>query len=200
MRRPFVLLAILVLSLIAISCGGSSSSPKPVASQPFDAADVAAVHPCLQDTDPLGLRPSQLGVTPTPVPQQQTTAPSPTATATPVADQTGCTAPNFSQKCALWGNDEYDHANSQDVGCGKTMAQCGCDLAAAASLLVRSGMTRGPDGQPTDPKTLNEWMKAHAKTTASGTVSRGYVYGMVSWVAIAQYSQLAAQKFGTPAL
>ena len=57
----------------------------------------------------------------------------------------------------------------------------------------------GPDGQPTTPASLNDWFKAEARQTASGTVSRGYVYGGVNWLAVAAYSKLAAARFGTPA-
>jgi hypothetical protein len=100
----------------------------------------------------------------------------------------------------LWGNLEYDHGSGSDVGCGKTIAQCGCAMTSAASLLLRYGVTRGPDGAPTTPKSLNDWFKLDSRQTAQGFVSRGYVFGAVNWLAVATYSKLAAAKFGTPSL
>jgi hypothetical protein len=73
-------------------------------------------------------------------------------------------------------------------------------MTAAASLLLRYGVNRGPDGEPTNPKTLNDWFKQDSRETRDGVVSQGYVYGGVNWLAVASYSKLAAQRFNTPSV
>src|SRR4051794_25718590 len=202
--RVLAFLALLVCALI-VSCGGSGKK-----AAVGNVVSLDEIHPC-DTNDPFGIIASRLNATPTPSPRPTNTAVPPTArpgggggsvTDTSVGGTTsdGCTGPDFSQRCALWGNDEYDHANGQDVGCGKTIAQCGCAMTAAASMLVRYGVTKSPDGLPTNPKTLNDWMKQDARSSASGTVSRGYLYGMVIWGSIATYSAQASAKFGTPAI
>ncbi|KKR49312.1 MAG: hypothetical protein UT84_C0033G0006 [Candidatus Curtissbacteria bacterium GW2011_GWA1_40_16] len=97
------------------------------------------------------------------------------------------TVPYFSQKDPLWGTQEYDHANSLSLSCGKTIAQCGCALTSAAMLLKYYGVDRSPDSLPTTPENLNNWLKNN----------KGYTFGSVRWPSIASYSITANEKFGT---
>ncbi|HEY7268326.1 MAG TPA: C39 family peptidase [Dehalococcoidia bacterium] len=183
--------------LVATACGGKQAAPA--------ATEVAsaAVHPCDSNApDPFGVQASRLGG----AAASGTQAPVSTAVPT-VADGSGfgtglagCDGPDFSQRCPVWGSLEYDHGGGADIGCGRTIAQCGCAMTSAASLLLRYGVTRGPDGTPTTPKSLNDWFNQNSRQTAQGFVSQGYVYGAVNWLAVATYSKLAAAKFGTPSL
>src|SRR4051794_17570582 len=206
--RVLAFLVLLVCALV-VSCGGGDKK-NPGQGKVIS---IDEIHPC-DTNDPFGVQGSLLNAKPTstplpPTPTATTQAAQPSGgsgggsvTDTSVGGTTrdGCTAPDFSQRCALWGSDEYDHANGQDVGCGKTIAQCGCAMTSAASMLVRYGVTKSPDGLPTTPKVLNDWMKQDARTSSNGTVSRGYLYGMVIWGSIATYSAQASAKFGTPAI
>jgi hypothetical protein len=162
------------------------------------------VHPC--DTsapDPFGVQASQLGAATQPIgstPAGGVTHPGGTVVNAAVASLPGCEGPDFSQRCPLWGGIEYDHGAEYDIGCGSTIAQCGCAMTSAASLLRHYGVDKGPDGSPTTPQTLNDWFKQDTRQTRDGAISQGYVYGAVNWLAVAQYSKLAADKFGTPSV
>ncbi len=194
LRRSWVLVLALIGGVVLFSaCDGDQAAPGDTS------VTSTAIHPC-DDTsqDVFGVQPSRL---------RDSNAPEP-ATPTPVVSDAsgfgsgipGCDGPDFSQRCALWAGQEYDHGSGQDIGCGRTMAQCGCALTSAASLLLRYGVTRGPDGSPTTPASLNNWFKGGARSTAAGTVSNGFVYGGVNWLAVAAYSKQAAARFGTPEL
>ena len=96
--------------------------------------------------------------------------------------------PYLSQKDPPWGPLEYDHANT--IGpffCGTTIAGCGCAITSSAMLLKYYGVDKSPDGQPTDPQTLNDWLKTN----------KGYAFGALKWNSIASYSVKANQSFGT---
>lgn len=98
--------------------------------------------------------------------------------------------PYFNQTTPPWGPQEYDHANT--IGpffCGRTIAQCGCALTSAAMLLKYYGVEKSPNNLPTDPDTLNNWLK--------DPKNKGYIYGNVDWFAIARYSKKAHDVFGT---
>ncbi len=198
-RRAAALVILFLCGLLLFACKSGNPIPDQAAEES------SLVHPCDETAkaDPFGLQPSSLGsgaagVAPTqPAATASTTGITPRTAGTGLA---GCDGPDFSQRCPLWASDEYDHGSGQDVGCGKTMAQCGCALTAAASLLVHYGVTRGPDGGQTTPKAMNDWFKAEARQTSAGLVSRGYVYGGVNWLAVATYAKLAAARFGTPEL
>ena len=197
MSRPaaFAVLALCGLLLFACSSGDSAVATPAIESS-------TEVHPCPDPdgSDAFGVQPSRLrDVTASSSPTVTASAARPTPESVTSAN-TGCEGPDFSQRCSLWASDEYDGGGGQDIGCGSTMAQCGCALTSAASLLVHYGVTRGPDGSPTTPASVNEWFKGEARQTAAGTVSRGYVYGGVNWLAVATYSKLAAARFGTPEL
>jgi hypothetical protein len=191
--RAWFLAPLFALAIVFVgACGGDEAS---------DEAAPEEIHPCIDtSTDVFGLQPSRLRDPSAPVPALPAATPSPVDSSGFGSGIPGCDGPDFSQRCALWASQEYDHGTGQDIGCGRTMAQCGCALTSAASLLLRYGVTRGPDGRPTTPASLNDWFKAEARQTASGAVSRGYVYGGVNWLAVAAYSKQAAARFGTPEL
>jgi Peptidase_C39 like family len=199
LRPRFLFLVFVFIAVgVGFGCGSKSDS-----NSGTESSASVAVHPC--DTsapDPFGVQPSQLQATA--VANSSSNA---AASGTPIVGSgvgltglPGCDGPDFSQRCPLWANQEYDSGSGSDIGCGTSIAQCGCAMTSAASLLVRYGVTRGPDGQPTNPQTLNDWFKADGHETDAGTLSRGYVYGAVNWLAIADYSRQAAAQFGTPSL
>src|SRR5436305_333017 len=128
-------LAFLVLLACALVVSCSSGSKKDPAQGKTISLD--EIHPC-DTNDPFGVQASQLNATPTPTPRP----PTPTATTqasqpsggstgaqapgngvTGTSGMAGCDGPDFSQRCPLWGNDEYSHANGEDIGCGKTIGQ-----------------------------------------------------------------------------
>ena len=98
--------------------------------------------------------------------------------------------PYFSQIDSLWGSQEYDHANSLNLWCGSTIAQCGCAVTSAAMLLRYYGVDRSPTGESTDPGTLNNWLKV--------SKNKGYINGNVDWFAVVRYSKQAHNIYGTP--
>lgn len=92
--------------------------------------------------------------------------------------------PYFSQTDPIWGQDEFDHASQfGSFFCGTTIAQCGCATTSAAMLLAYHGVTHSPSGEPTNPQTLNNWLKEN----------NGYAFGALKWNSIASYS-VAANK------
>lgn len=97
--------------------------------------------------------------------------------------------PYFNQKDPLWGSQEYDHANS--IGpffCGTTLAQCGCAVTSAAMLLKYYGVDKSPNGLPTNPQTLNDWLKAN------GGFDR---FGAIRWNSVASYSLKSNEIYST---
>jgi len=96
----------------------------------------------------------------------------------------GDTAPFFAQNSTTWGNEEYDHGSSQDIGCGQTIAQCGCAMTSVATVMELFQVMTTPDGTDLNPSTLNAWFNQGAKLTSAGWVSQGYSYGNVVWTAI----------------
>lgn len=97
--------------------------------------------------------------------------------------------PYFSQKDPIWGSLEYDSGNSLELWCGNTIAQCGCALTSAAMLLKYYGVDRSPTGEPTNPETLNKWLKNRPD---------GYINGDINWQTIARYTKDANEVFQTP--
>src|SRR4051812_45963723 len=139
-RGRLLTFLILLVCALVVSCGSDSKKTP----NPGKVITLDEIHPC-DTNDPFGVQGSQLNAppTPTPVPPTPTQTPTPspnnTVTSSSVTDTSvggttgdGCTPPDFSQRCALWGKDEYSHANGEDIGCGKTIAQCGCAMTAAA--------------------------------------------------------------------
>lgn len=138
------------------------------------------------------------------------TASSPAGTATPPArtptprptvvaparpgPTTGGSSPFFAQVDQAWGGEEYDHGFQQDVGCGSTIAQCGCAMTSVATILALFQLMTTPDGVPLDPESLNNWFNQGAVLTKDGWVSQGYVYGNVVWTSVASFSAAAARQ------
>jgi len=94
----------------------------------------------------------------------------------------------LSQKDPAWGGQVYDHADS--IGsffCGTTIAGCGCAITSSAMLLKYYGVDKSPAGDPTNPQTLNNWLKAN----------NGYAFGALKWNSIAAYSIKANQAWQT---
>jgi hypothetical protein len=194
-RLAFVLL-LAVGFVLSSSCSSDSKSQPP-------SVQASDVHPCdPAAADPFGVQASQLNATPstTALPAVASPVVGGTVVRAEAAALPGCVGPDFSQRCPLWGGLEYDHGRSSNIGCGTSIAQCGCAMTTAASLLRYYGVDKSPDGQPTNPQTLNDWFKQDTRMTADGAVSRGYVYGGVNWLAVANYSKAASAKFGTPSL
>ena len=90
----------------------------------------------------------------------------------------------FAQTDPAWGNQEYDHGLQQDVGCGKTIAECGCAMTSVATVMRLFEVVSTPDGTQLDPSTLNAWFDQNAQLTNGGWVSQGYTDGAVVWSAI----------------
>lgn len=98
------------------------------------------------------------------------------------------TAPYFSQKDPAWGGQEYDSANTYGpFFCGTTMAGCGCATTSSAMLLKYYGVDNAPNGDPTNPGTLDSWLKTN----------HGYAFGAIKWNSVAAYSVKANTVFGT---
>ncbi len=97
---------------------------------------------------------------------------------------TGGDGPLFAQNDPRWGNEEYDSAASQDVGCGTTLAQCGCAMTSVATVMRLLAVISTPDGADLNPSTLNAWFNQGATMTNAGWISQGYVFGNVVWPAI----------------
>lgn len=103
----------------------------------------------------------------------------------------------FNDNNPSWEALEYDNGNSQSLGCGKTIAECGCALTSIAMVLSFHGATKSPDGRVTDPASVNDYFKRGQKCTASGCTSVGYSYGAVVWTAVGNYSKDANAIYGT---
>ncbi|MGE0688022.1 MAG: C39 family peptidase [Dehalococcoidia bacterium] len=140
-------------------------------------------------------------------PSQQTAeaaigAPPPTPTLTPTRTATATQPPEpgttpqvpepgtatrskllFAQNDPKWGAEEYDHGREQDVGCGKTLAECGCAMTSVATVLSLFDIITTPGGAELSPSSMNAWFNQGAKLTNAGWVSQGYVYGNVVWTA-----------------
>jgi hypothetical protein len=106
--------------------------------------------------------------------------------------------PLFKQTNPTWGSLEYDAGTSQMLFCGTTISQCGCATTSVAMMLTFYGVIHGPDGNPTNPATVDNYFKLDQTCGEAGCVSRGYSYGNVIWNAAAQYSEDANELFGTP--
>lgn len=95
-----------------------------------------------------------------------------------------------------WEDVRYDHSDVNILACGKTIAQCGCALTSAAMVLNFFGVTRGPDGSPTNPGTLNEFLRgSHCVPEPNCVFTSGYIAGNINWDALPIYSKLAATPY-----
>jgi len=109
--------------------------------------------------------------------------------------------PILKQTDPQWAEMEYDSGNNQKLWCGgdtgNNIAQCGCVLTSSAMVLQYFGIDKDPLGRPTNPLTLNEYLKQGQKCSNLGCVSKGYAYGKVLWNAISVFSADANKVFGT---
>ncbi|MGB4862571.1 MAG: FHA domain-containing protein, partial [Tepidiformaceae bacterium] len=100
-------------------------------------------------------------------------------------------APFFAQNDPRWGGQEYARSlelpNGKDW-CGSTIEQCGCAMTSVSVMLALYDLVKMPDGEPLNPKTLNDWFNGDATKTDRGFVSRGYIYGDVIWTAANELS------------
>lgn len=95
-----------------------------------------------------------------------------------------------------WEDVRYDHSDKSVLGCGTTIAQCGCALTSAAMVLNFYGVSRGPDGKPTNPETLNEFLRgSHCVPEPNCIFTSGYIAGGVNWDALPIYSRLAKTPY-----
>ena len=119
-------------------------------------------------------------------------AKTPSATKTPAP---GSVAPLFRQTDPRWADDLYAAAGlaGPKSSCGKTLAQCGCEVTSMATVLSLLQLVTMPDGQPLDPKTLNQWFQAEGVQDSNGWTSRGYSYGDVVWTSANALSAAVAQ-------
>ncbi|PIR99272.1 hypothetical protein COT87_00355 [Candidatus Collierbacteria bacterium CG10_big_fil_rev_8_21_14_0_10_44_9] len=96
--------------------------------------------------------------------------------------------PYVSQKDPLWSSKEYDHGNTTGpFFCGTTIGGCGCAITSAAMVLVYLGVGMSPNGDWTNPDSLNTWLKEN----------NGYAFGALKWNSIAAYSVKTYEIFGT---
>jgi len=100
-------------------------------------------------------------------------------------------APYFSQRDPVWADTIYARSDDKQYPsayCGTDFDQCGCGVTSVASVMALFQILTMPDGQPLNPKTVNEWFNSQARETSRGWVSTGYVYGDVVWSAVNQLS------------
>ncbi|MBA4180847.1 MAG: hypothetical protein C0506_09690 [Anaerolinea sp.] len=109
--------------------------------------------------------------------------------------------PLFRQDDAAWAKDIYAAAGQAGPKstCGKTLAQCGCEVTSMATVLALLQLVTMPDGEPLNPGTLNKWFQQEAVQDGAGWTSRGYAYGDVVWSAANALSAQANRSTpGTP--
>ncbi len=103
----------------------------------------------------------------------------------------------FAQNDPRWAKQEYakdfDTTFPRDW-CGSTIEQCGCAMTSVANMLTIFKLAVLAEGQQLNPATLNAYFNGDARKTASGWVSRGYVYGDVVWTAVNQLSAEIARE------
>ena len=104
-------------------------------------------------------------------------------------------SPLFRQTDPRWADDPYAAAGlaGPKSSCGKTLAQCGCEVTSMATVLALLELVTMPDGQPLSPKTLNQWFEEEAVQDSNGWTSRGYSYGDVVWTSANALSAAVAQ-------
>ncbi|KKU90725.1 MAG: hypothetical protein UY23_C0008G0010, partial [Candidatus Jorgensenbacteria bacterium GW2011_GWA1_48_11] len=100
--------------------------------------------------------------------------------------------PYFSQIDPSWIEEVYDSADTLSLECeifgGPNLGACGCAVTSAAMLLKYYGVDKSPDGFPTTPSILNNWLDEN----------NGYnSFGGVMWPSIASYALQANANFGT---
>lgn len=101
----------------------------------------------------------------------------------------------FAQNDQRWGGEVYAKADDPRDVCGATIAQCGCAMTSLTNVLALFGLLVLPDGQPVNPKTVNDYFNQDARRLAGGWVSRGYSFNNVQWDAITTLSKQLAEAF-----
>lgn len=99
-------------------------------------------------------------------------------------------APYFSQRDPAWADTIYARSDDKQGFPRPTAAPISTSAAAASFSIACHGALQVltmPDGQPLNPKTVNEWFNSR-RETSRGWVSTGYVYGDVVWSAVNQLS------------
>ena len=94
----------------------------------------------------------------------------------------GLEVPFFSQRDNgnNWWDQEYDSASGLNPVGLREIEDWGCAMTSAAMVLRYHGFTKGPDGQDTNPLTLNQYLKDNG----------GYSqYGGVLWPYISKYAK-----------
>lgn len=96
--------------------------------------------------------------------------------------------PYLSQLDPTWKDLTYDHASTTNpFFCGTTIGGCGCAITSSAMLLNYYGADKAPNGQPTNPATLNDWLYQN----------QGYSFGALKWNSVAAFSVKAHEAFST---
>ena len=144
--------------------------------------------------------------TPTPTPDTRLVdASSPCATAAqiqqaqqavgraPAAPQVPLKAELFRQNDPRWGKDVYARANDPRDECGATIGSCGCAMTSLTNVLSAFNLLVMPDGQPLNPKAVNDYFNQDAKRLAGGWVSKGYSFNNVQWGAVDELSRKVAE-------
>lgn len=117
----------------------------------------------------------------------------------------------FDNKSPYWEGHIFGNADKESLGCGETMAQCGCSTTSLAMVLNYMGADKAPIANPvalqTDPGTLNYYFQLDQKKVSDcdknteglqpGWASRGYYCGGVNWQAAAKYTRDAYKMWGT---
>ena len=104
---------------------------------------------------------------------------------------------HFAQNDPRWAKQAYAKDDDQTFPkdwCGSTIEQCGCAMTSVANMLTIFRVLTLPDGEVLNPSTLNAYFNGDAKKTASGWVSRGYVFGDVVWTAVNALSAAVARQ------
>lgn len=106
--------------------------------------------------------------------------------------------PLFKQTDPAWGGLEYAGGPNDNLNCGSTVAQCGCATTSIAMILKYHDVDKDPYGNPTAPKTVNDYFKRDQVCDGDGCRSLGYRLGNVWWPAVGLYSNEVSKIFGSP--
>ncbi len=107
----------------------------------------------------------------------------------PTETSTSLNVPLFKQTDPIWRTDEYDHGHLW--ASDSTMNRWGCAVTSMAMILKHYGISQLPDGQPTTPEKLNNWLREQAD---------GYINGSVNWLAVTRLTRLMSGVLNTPKL
>ncbi|KKQ95803.1 MAG: hypothetical protein UV74_C0013G0408 [Candidatus Woesebacteria bacterium GW2011_GWB1_43_14] len=105
----------------------------------------------------------------------------------------------FYNNVPVWENFIYDSADLQTLGCGTTIAQCGCALTSANMIMAYYGINHGPDGSLINPESVNEYFSKNRQGTGNLYSSWGYSYGNFHWGRVDDYTALANRLYSNQA-